>query len=133
MVETTVSIVITLFCFVSSCECRRSLTCIECSLREDTISCSLMTLSVNILKYLKFFELKNSKLSMIRIRGYGNGVFEVRTEIGGEVLGTFPVENYNYWTDVAKDIRLPDGKASLYFTFKGNGNPDFAGFELKED
>ena len=33
----------------------------------------------------------------------------------------------------SKDIKLPDGKASLYFTFKGNGNPDFAGFELKED
>jgi hypothetical protein len=81
----------------------------------------------------KFFDLKNSKVSMIRIRGYGNGVFEVRTKIDGEVLGTFPVENYNYWTDVKAEVKLPDGKASLYFTFNGNGNPDFAGFELKED
>lgn len=81
----------------------------------------------------KFFGFKNSRVSRISIRGYGNGVFEVRTEIGGEVLGTIPVENFNYWTDVPADIRLPDGTGSIYFTFNGNGSPDFAGFELKED
>ena len=58
----------------------------------------------------------------------GNGVFEVRNKIGGEVLGTIPVENFNYWTDVPSDIALPDGVSSLFFTFNGSGNPDFAGF-----
>ena len=78
-------------------------------------------------------DFKNSRVSKITIRGYGNGVFEVRTQIGGDVLGTIPVENFNYWTDVPCDIKLPDGNHSIYFTFNGNGNPDFAGFDLKED
>ena len=81
----------------------------------------------------KFFDCRNSKVTRIRVRGYGNGVFEVRTKIGGEILGTFPVENYNYWTDVNADVKLPDGTNSLFFTFNGNGNPDFAGFELTEE
>ena len=64
--------------------------------------------------------------------GYGGGVFEVRTKWDGEVIGTVPVENYNIWTDVPADISIPDDADSLFFTFKGWGNPDLGGFELKK-
>ena len=35
--------------------------------------------------------------------------------------------------NVKAEVKLPDGTNSLFFTFNGNGNPDFAGFELTEE
>ena len=80
----------------------------------------------------KFFDLKGSYISSVRIRSYGGGVIEVRSKWDGEILGTAPVENYNIWTDVSVDIPLPDDADSLFFTCRGWGCPDFAGFELKK-
>ena len=79
----------------------------------------------------KFFDFDGSYISSVRMTGYGGGVFEVRTKWDGEVIGTVPVENYNIWTDVPADISISDDADSLFFTFKGWGNPDFGGFELK--
>lgn len=79
----------------------------------------------------KFFDFKNSVLTGIKVRGYGYGDFEVRTEFEGEVIGKISVENTNFWTDVKCDIKIPDGVSAIYFTYIGSGNPDFAGFELK--
>ena len=79
----------------------------------------------------KFFDFDGSYISSVRMTGYGGGVFEVRTKWDGEVIGTIPVENYNIWTDVPADISISDDADSLFFTFKGWGNPDFGGFELK--
>lgn len=78
----------------------------------------------------KFFEFNNSRVTSIYIRGYGSGVFEVRSTWDGEVLGSFPVSNNNIWTEVPGNVKMPDGTGSIYFTFKGYGNPDFGGFEL---
>ncbi len=80
----------------------------------------------------KFFDFNGSYISSVKMTGYGGGVFEVRTKWDGEVIGTVPVENYNIWTDVPADISIPDDADSLFFTFKGWGNPDFGGFELKK-
>ena len=80
----------------------------------------------------KFFDLKGSYVSSVRIRSYGGGVIEVRTKWDGDVLGTAHVENHNVWTDVPVEIPLPDDADSLFFTFRGWGCPDFGGFELKK-
>lgn len=80
----------------------------------------------------KYFDLKDSYVSSVRIRSYGTGVFEVRTRWNGKVIGTAPVSNTNIWTDVPVNIKIPKGADSLYFTFNGFGYPDFGGFELKK-
>ncbi|MDO4877524.1 MAG: alpha-N-arabinofuranosidase, partial [Oscillospiraceae bacterium] len=105
----------------------------EADADQNTGSGYITNMTISSTAGFKFFDCRNSKVTRIRVRGYGNGVFEVRTKIGGEILGTFPVENYNYWTDVNAEVKLPDGTNSLFFTFNGNGNPDFAGFELTEE
>ena len=66
------------------------------------------------------------------VTGYGNGIFEVRSRWDGEVLGSFPVSNTNIWTEVPGNVKMPDGTGSIFFTFKGDGNPDFGGFELTQ-
>lgn len=67
---------------------------------------------------------------MIRIRGYANGVVEVRTRWDGEVLATVPVSRANIWLDFSAPIALPEGVHSLFFTYRGTGSISLGGFEL---
>ncbi len=78
----------------------------------------------------KFFQGTQAKQIRIWTRGYAKGFFEVRTSIGGEVLASIPVDYTNVWEEYTADISLPEGQYALYFTFCGEGNPMFKGFEL---
>lgn len=66
----------------------------------------------------------------IRIRGYADGVFEVRTKWDGEVLAEIPVSRANIWLDFSAPITLPTGVQSLFFTYRGTGSVSLGGFEL---
>ena len=78
----------------------------------------------------KYFDCKGVKGVRIQTRGYGNGVFEVRTAWDGETLGEIPVVGYNVWTENGCECRIPDGVNAIYLVFRGTGTPQLRGFEL---
>ena len=79
----------------------------------------------------KYYKCEGISSVTVEARGYGNGVFEVRTSPEGEVLGTLPIENRNIWTKVTADIKLPDGVYAFYFTYVGDASSlQMRSFEL---
>ena len=78
----------------------------------------------------KFFKCDDTKVASVRTKGYAEGNLEVRTSWDGPCLGSFPIKQANVWHDQSAQIALPDGINSLYFTFSGEGNLQFAGFTL---
>lgn len=79
----------------------------------------------------KYFDCHAVKGIRIWYRGYCDGVFEVRTAWDGETLGEIPVQNVNVWTESSCEVAIPDGVQAIYFVYRGNGNPDGAGPDLK--
>lgn len=79
----------------------------------------------------KYFNFQGVKRAKVKIRGYCNGVFELRTSLEGELLGKIPVISSNIWTDFATDIAILNGTNALYFKYKGTGNPSLASFTLE--
>ncbi len=78
----------------------------------------------------KYFECQNVKKMAIKVRGYADGVFEIRTSIGGEVLAQIKVEYSNVWEEYSFDIELPDGKQAIYITYRGNGNASLCSLQF---
>lgn len=76
----------------------------------------------------KYFVCENIKKITITTRAYGQGVFEVRTKIGGEVFAKIPVVNENIWTQFSAPAKIPDGTHALYFTYTGGGTPHLLNF-----
>jgi len=79
----------------------------------------------------KYFDFKDVKKVSIKIRGYAHGYFEIKSKWDGEVLGKIPVESTNFWESFSCDVKLPDGKNALYFTFRGSGSPSLLSFTLE--
>lgn len=79
----------------------------------------------------KYFQFSGVHRISIWTRAYGEGVYEVRTELGGDVLCSIPVGFTDVWVKSGAEIRLPDGVSALYFTFNGKGNSSFRSFELE--
>lgn len=79
----------------------------------------------------KYFDCKNTKIVSINTKGYAVGKMQIRTSIGGSVLGEVEIGYANVWHDTATDIVLPDGINSLYFTFVGMGHLQFGGFTIE--
>ena len=80
----------------------------------------------------KYYDCKDIKSIALKVRGYGDGVFEVRTSIDGPVLAEIEVHNTNIWTEISGDLNLEDGVYPIYITFNGtNGNLQMLSFELK--
>ena len=70
----------------------------------------------------KYYKCEGIKKFTIKTRGYGDGIFELRTEIDGVVLGSVEVHNDNVWTDYSDEIDLPDGVYAIYISFKGRSS-----------
>lgn len=77
----------------------------------------------------KYIDFKGVTGMEITVRGYGNGVFEVRTALDGEALGEIPVKYTTAWTKYSADFKIPDGVSALYFTYKGGGDVMFQSFK----
>ena len=80
----------------------------------------------------KFFQGTEASQIHIWTRGYAQGTFEVRTEIGGEILAKLAVEYANVWEESHAQIALPEGEYAIYLTFRGQGNAMLKGFELSK-
>ncbi len=79
----------------------------------------------------KYFAFENATGLRIRSRAYCNGVFEISTSIGGEVIGRIRVENYNVWTPGETPFTAPvNGTLPLYLTYRGSGTPSLASVEI---
>jgi hypothetical protein len=76
----------------------------------------------------KYFDCKGIKKVTVKTRGYGRGVFELKTSPDAEPLGKIAVENANIWTEFSENIDVPDGVNAVYFVYKGGGNPSLASF-----
>lgn len=79
----------------------------------------------------KYFKCKGVKKVGIKVRGYCDGEFEVKTAWDGEPLGSIKVNFSNIWKEYWADIVIPDGVQALYFTYKGNGSASLASFTLE--
>ena len=79
----------------------------------------------------KYFDCAGIKKVKIKVRGYCNGVFEVRTSWDGKKLGDIPVDFTNVWTEYSADITIPDGVQALYFSYVGGGHASLLSFTLE--
>ncbi len=78
----------------------------------------------------KYFDCKGVKKIRISVRGYADGVFEIKNKWDGDVLASLKVEYANVWEDYETDICIPDGKQAIYITYRGNGNASLRAFCL---
>lgn len=78
----------------------------------------------------KFFDCHGVTEIRIKTRGYGAGVFEVRTAWDGEVLARIRVEDTNVWEEYAAPVSIPDGKQAIYLTYRGERNASLLSFTL---
>ncbi len=76
----------------------------------------------------KYFDVKAVKGFYIRVNGYGSGTFELRTSIGGEVLGKMTINNCNIPTKFETPASIPDGKTAIYLTYTGGGTINLQSF-----
>ena len=70
-------------------------------------------------KYIAFKGVKENELT---VRAYIHDTFEVRTEIGGPVVGTVRVDSSDIWEKYRAACPIPDGVSALYLTKVGGGN-----------
>ncbi|ACL75373.1 family 43 glycosylhydrolase [Ruminiclostridium cellulolyticum] len=79
----------------------------------------------------KYFDCKGIKKVKIKVRGYCQGDFEVKTAWDGPALGKISVGFTNVWKEYSADIVIPDGVQALYFTYTGQGSASLASFTLE--
>ena len=98
---------------------------------EDVPEAFISDISAGTTIGYKYYSIDGISSISIRVRGYGTGCFEVRTEIDGPVLAELPVEYTNIWTEYKSDISLPDGDTAIYFTYTGDGSQQMLSFTLE--
>ncbi len=79
----------------------------------------------------KYFDCQGITRVKIKVRGYCNGKFQVKTAWDGEPLGTIQVGFSNIWQEYGADIKIPDGIQALYFTYQGQGSASLGSFTLE--
>ena len=66
----------------------------------------------------------------IKVRGYADGVFEVKTAWDGEPLAEIRVQYTNVWEEYSAPVSFPEGVCAIYLTYRGGGNASLLSFEL---
>lgn len=79
----------------------------------------------------KYFQCEGVRKVKIKVRGYCNGSFLVKTAWDGPALGTIPVVFTNVWKEYEAEVAIPDGVQALYFTYTGRGSASLASFTLE--
>ena len=79
----------------------------------------------------KYFDCQGVKKITLKVRGYCNGAFEIKTSWNGEALAKLPVNFTNVWTEYSSDINIPDGVQAIYITYTGGGRASLASFTLE--
>lgn len=79
----------------------------------------------------KYFDCRGVKRIKLKVRGYANGTFQVKTSWDGPVLAQIPVEYTNVWEEYSSDLKLEDGIHAIYLTYSGEGNASLLSFTLE--
>lgn len=79
----------------------------------------------------KYFDCHGVRKIKIKVRGYADGEFEVKTSWDGEALAVIRVKNSNVWEEYEAPAAIPDGKQAVYLTYRGNGNASLLSFTLE--
>lgn len=79
----------------------------------------------------KYFDCKGIREIRIKVRGYADGVFEVKTSWDGEALARIKVKYSNVWEEYAVPVSIPDGKQAIYLTYRGGGNASLLSLNLQ--
>ena len=78
----------------------------------------------------KYFDCSGVRGLRLTTRGYGKGVFELRTAWDGEVCGRVEVDYASCWEEFSAPVSIPDGVQALYLTYRGDGIKGLLSFEL---
>ncbi len=78
----------------------------------------------------KYFDCKDIREIRIKVRGYADGVFEVKTAWNGKVLAQIRVRYANVWEEYAAPVSIPNGKQAIYLTYRGEGNASLLSLTL---
>ncbi|MDE5589858.1 MAG: family 43 glycosylhydrolase [Acetatifactor sp.] len=78
----------------------------------------------------KYFDCKGVREIRIKVRGYADGVFEVKTAWDGKILAAIKVKYSNVWEEYSVPVKIPDGKQAVYLTYRGGGNASLLSFTL---
>ena len=79
----------------------------------------------------KYFDCREVKRIKIKVRGYANGTFQVKTAWDGPVLAELPVVYTNVWEEYVSDLKLEDGVHAIYLTYTGEGKASLLSFTLE--
>ena len=79
----------------------------------------------------KYFDCKGIREIRIKVRGYADGVFEVKTSWNGEALARIKVKYSNVWEEYTVPVSIPDGKQAIYLTYRGGGNASLLSLNLQ--
>ena len=79
----------------------------------------------------KYFDCRGTRLTSLRVRGYADGWFCVKTAWDGPELGRVKVHYSNLWTDYPADIAIPDGVQAIYLSYDGPGCAQLQSFTLE--
>ena len=78
----------------------------------------------------KYFDCRGVKEIRIKTRGYGDGVFEVKTSWDGEALAKIRLKYTDVWEEYGAPVAIPDGVQSIYLTYRGGGKVSLLSFTL---
>ena len=78
----------------------------------------------------KYFDCKGVQKFTIKVRGYCNGSFQVKTAWDGPSLGEINVESSTVWKEYIGDLQIPDGIHAIYLSYTGEGGASLASFAL---
>lgn len=70
----------------------------------------------------KSFDCRGVRSFAIETRGYGNGVFQVKTAWDGDTLASIPIVFTDQWERYETALALPDGVHAIYLTYTGGGH-----------
>lgn len=79
----------------------------------------------------KYFDCQGLKQIGLKVRGYGTGVFEVRTKLNDTVYAKVPVHSSTIWEEYEAECTIPDGVNALYLTYTGQGSVCLNSFVFK--
>ena len=78
----------------------------------------------------KYFDCKDIREIRIKVRGYADGEFEVKTARNGQVLAQHRVRDANVREEYAAPVSIPNGKQAIYLTYRGEGNASLLSLTL---
>lgn len=76
----------------------------------------------------KYFDCQGVCAMEMKLRGYADGIFEIKTSPDGPVLAEIKMEYSTVWESYRSKCQIPDGIHALYFTYKGAGTAEFKSF-----